>query len=136
YFDLCEKEDVIITKNGKSVAKLVAHPEPLHSTVNEAQEGYKMNQRISYEKYLSYAASSEQRYELIDGIVYLLASPSFRHQVLVREVTFILQHSLSDKGCQVISAPFDVRLHGYASKFEEDPNVVQPDVVVICDLEN
>jgi Uma2 family endonuclease len=27
----------------------------------------------------------------------------------------------------------DVRLFGYATRFEEDPNVVQPDIVVICD---
>jgi len=29
----------------------------------------------------------------------------------------------------------DVRLFGFATKFEEDPNVVQPDVVVICDID-
>lgn len=28
-----------------------------------------------------------------------------------------------------------MRLFGFAPKFEEDPNVVQPDVVVICDLD-
>ncbi len=26
-----------------------------------------------------------------------------------------------------------MRLFGFATKFEEDPNVVQPDIVVICD---
>ena len=35
--------------------------------------------------------------------------------------------------CRALTAPLDVRLFGYATKFEEDPNVVQPDIVVICD---
>ncbi len=26
-----------------------------------------------------------------------------------------------------------IRLYGFATKYEEDPNVVQPDIVVICD---
>ena len=29
----------------------------------------------------------------------------------------------------------DIRLFGYATKFEEDPNIVQPDIVVICDVD-
>lgn len=37
------------------------------------------------------------------------------------------------KSCQPLTSPFDVRLFGFATKFEEDPNVVQPDIVVICD---
>jgi Uma2 family endonuclease len=35
--------------------------------------------------------------------------------------------------CRSLTAPLDVRLFGFAAKFEEDPNVVQPDVIVICD---
>lgn len=34
-----------------------------------------------------------------------------------------------------MTSPFDVRLFGFATKFEENPNVVQPDVLVICDQE-
>lgn len=136
YLSLCEKEDIIITKNGKSVAKLVAYTDPLHFYINEAKEEYNVRRRISYEEYLEYVDSSDQRYELIDGEIYLLASPSFKHQVLVRDFTLRLHEYLENSNCQVIAAPFDVRLHGHAPKFEEDPNVVQPDLLVICDPEN
>ena len=40
---------------------------------------------------------------------------------------------LQGKALQSVTAPLDIRLFGIATKFEEDPNVVQPDVVVICD---
>ena len=136
YLSLAQKEDVIITKNGKNMAKLIAYTEPEVFLVNESTREYKVKRRISYEEYLDYVNSSDQRYELIDGEVYLLASPSFRHQVLVRELLISLSDYLTANPCQVLSAPFDIRLYGYATKFSEDPNVVQPDIVVICDPEN
>jgi hypothetical protein len=34
-----------------------------------------------------------------------------------------------------MTSPLDIRLFGYATKFEGDPNVVQPDIVVICDID-
>ncbi len=79
--------------------------------------------------------SSDQRYELIDGEVYLLASPSFQHQVIVNEIAWHFGNYFRGKPCQSVTAPLDIRLFGIATKFEEDPNVVQPDIVVICDRE-
>ena len=38
--------------------------------------------------------------------------------------------------CSSLTSPLDIRLQGYAPKFEEDPNVVQTDLMVICDPEN
>jgi len=35
-----------------------------------------------------------------------------------------------------LTAPFDVRLKNDSPKFEDDPNVVQPDILVVCDEEN
>ena len=135
YLALAQKEDVIITKNGKSVAKLVAYTQP-DFFINESTGEYRMVRRISYEEYMDYVSSSDQRYELIDGEVYLLASPSFRHQVIVREVLLQLCNYLGENSPrQALTAPLDVHLHGYATKFSEDPNVVQPDIVVICDPE-
>ena len=79
--------------------------------------------------------SSDQRYELINGEVYLLASPGFRHQVVVNEISGHFYNYFKDKPCRSLTAPLDVRLFGFATRFEEDPNVVQPDVMVICDEE-
>lgn len=136
YLALLEKEPIIITKNGRSVAKLTAYTDPQDFFVNETKGADNVRRRISYEEYTSMVENSDQRYELIRGEVYLLASPSFRHQVIVGEIYGHLRQYFSGKACQALTAPLDVRLFGWATKFSEDPNVVQPDVVVICDPEN
>lgn len=133
YLSLAQEEDVIVVKNGKSVAKLIKYSEPDYYLIHEEARSYRANRRISYEEYMMLVESSDQRYELIDGEVYLLASPSFNHQVVVSEVAARFHGYFSDKECRSLTAPLDVRLFGYATKFEEDPNVVQPDIVVICD---
>lgn len=135
YLALTEKEEVIVTKNGKSVAKLIHYTEPDYFLVHEEAKEYKAQRKINYEEYLAIVDSSDQRYELIDGEIYLLASPSFNHQVVVREITVVFHNYFKGKRCQPLTAPFDVRLFGFAAKFEEDPNVVQPDVMVICDAD-
>ncbi len=133
YLSLVEKEDIIITKNGKSVAKLIRYNEPDYFFVHEEALKYKSTKRISYEEYMALVESSDQRYELIDGEIYLLASPSFKHQVVVNEIAWHFNNYFRGKPCRSLTAPLDIRLFGYATKFEEDPNVVQPDVIVICD---
>lgn len=133
YLALVEKEDIIITKNGKSVAKLIRFNEPDYFLVHEESLKYKTTRRITYEEYMDLVESSDQRYELIDGEVYLLASPRFNHQVIVTEISGHFYNYFKGKPCQSLTAPLDVRLFGFATKFEEDPNVVQPDVIVVCD---
>ncbi|MEA4925425.1 MAG: type II toxin-antitoxin system prevent-host-death family antitoxin [Syntrophomonadaceae bacterium] len=135
YLSLVEKEDIIVTKNGKSVAKLVRYHEPDYYLVHEEAKNYKTTKKVSYEEYMELVDSSDQRYELIDGEIYLLASPSFKHQIAVSEIAWHFNNYFRGKPCRPLTAPLDVRLFGFATKFEEDPNVVQPDVVVICDLD-
>ncbi|MEW5785674.1 MAG: Uma2 family endonuclease [Bacillota bacterium] len=134
YLSLVEKEDIIIIKNGKSIAKLTHYTEPDYFLVHEESRKYK-TKKISYEEYMELVESSDQRYELIDGEIYLMASPGFKHQVVVNELAGQFYNYFKGKPCRSLTAPLDVRLFGYATKFEEDPNVVQPDVVVICDQE-
>lgn len=133
YLALTEKEDIIVTRNGKSVAKLIRYTEPDFFVVHEEAKAYQAQRKISYEEYLELVYSSDQRYELIDGVVYLLASPSFNHQIVVSEIAYRFHSFFKNKRCRSLTAPLDVRLFGFATKFEEDPNVVQPDLVVICD---
>lgn len=132
YLSLVEKEDIIVIKNGKTVARLSHYLEPENFFIHEGVEEYK-TRRISYQEYLSLADSSDQRYELISGEVYLMVSPSFNHQLVVNEISGQFYNYFRDKSCCSLTAPLDVRLCGFALKFEEDPNVVQPDVLVICD---
>lgn len=135
YLALVEKEDIVVVKNGKSVAKLVRYREPDFFVVHEESKSFKSPRKISYEEYMELVDSSDQRYELINGEVYLLASPGFRHQVVVNEISGHFYNYFKDKPCRSLTAPLDVRLFGFATRFEEDPNVVQPDVMVICDEE-
>lgn len=133
YLSLVQKEDVIVLKNGKSVAKLIKYSDPDYCLIHEEGRSYRANRRIGYDEYMLLVESSDQRYELIDGVVYLLASPSFSHQVVVSEIAARFYAYFNGKPCRSLTAPLDVRLFGYATRFEEDPNVVQPDIVVICD---
>lgn len=134
YLALAEKEDIIVVKNGKCVAKLSRYTEPDFYIHDEAKR-YPSLQKITYEEYLALVESSDQRYELIDGDVYLLASPSFQHQLVVNEILWLFNNYFKKTSCQSLTSPLDIRLFGFATKFEEDPNVVQPDIVVVCDQE-
>lgn len=133
YLALVEKEDIIITKNGKSVAKLSRYNEPDYYLVHEEAKKYQPVKKVSYEEYMELVDSSDQRYELIDGEIYLLASPTFTHQRIVNEISGHFYNYFKGKPCRSLTAPLEIRLFGYATKFEEDPNIVQPDVIVICD---
>lgn len=135
YLSLVEKEDIIVTKNGKSVAKLIRYTEPDYFLVHEEAKGYKTTRKISYDEYMELVDSTDQRYELIDGEIYLLASPSFKHQIVVNEISGRLYNYFKGKSCRSLTSPLDIRLFGFATKFEEDPNVVQPDIVVIGDID-
>ena len=77
YLALVEKEDIIVVKNGKSVAKLVRYREPDFHILHEEAKGYKSTRKISYEEYMELVNSSDQRYELIDGEVYCWRHPVF-----------------------------------------------------------
>lgn len=70
-----------------------------------------------------------ERAELIDGELFMMASPTMTHQsVLVWLVMEIQQHTKSRKGkCRVIAAPFAVFLKN------DNKNYVEPDIVVVCD---
>lgn len=70
-----------------------------------------------------------QRAELIDGVIYDMAPPSYIHQKLVSELTQSLGNYIKSKGgrCEVLPAPFAVFLN------KDDKTYVEPDVSVVCD---
>lgn len=72
-----------------------------------------------------------QRAELLDGKLYLLASPLRIHQKISAELMFFIKSHIRDKGmgCDVYAAPFAVYIGG-----EDDQlNYVEPDLSIICD---
>ncbi|NLC54030.1 MAG: type II toxin-antitoxin system Phd/YefM family antitoxin [Firmicutes bacterium] len=132
YLRLVEQEDIIITKNGKKVARLVKFFDNDDCLIREGSSAYSHEgMRVSYEEFLKIARESENRYEYIDGEIYLLASPKFRHQKIVMELLIRFSSWFKGKKCQPLPSPLDVTLYK-----EGKPNVVQPDLLVICDQEN
>jgi Uma2 family endonuclease len=82
----------------------------------------------TYTDYLGW--DSEDRYELIDGVPYMMApAPSPAHQRVSMALTLVIGNFLKGKSCEVFAAPFDVRLNAD----DADDTVVQPDILIICD---
>jgi Uma2 family endonuclease len=76
--------------------------------------------------YDSYAKIPDdgKRYEVIEGVLYLMASPNVKHQAITLRISSFLLINYEYKGLgRVIASPIEVKL---------DPKyTVQPDVVVI-----
>lgn len=86
----------------------------------------------TYGDYLTW--SDDNRYELIDGVVYNMTPAPYRqHQGILGELHRQIANYLFDKDCDVYGAPFDVRLPEGEEADEEILTVVQPDLAVICD---
>jgi Uma2 family endonuclease len=86
--------------------------------------------RYTLEEFLAYAGKDVNRYELMDGYVHMMASPSTTHQQIAGEIFGVFRDYFKGKECTPFIAPLDVYLS------EEDgscENVFQPDVFVVCD---
>lgn len=77
-----------------------------------------------------YALPEERRVELIDGVFYDMSAPSTHHQIMSFELGYQFRKYIDEKGgnCMPFMAPTDVQLDS------DDRTMVQPDVVVLCDL--
>ncbi|MEQ6359427.1 Uma2 family endonuclease [Thermoanaerobacter thermohydrosulfuricus] len=92
----------------------------------------KREEVYTYEDYLNWP--EEQRIELINGQIYLLAPPSRIHQKILLNIADQFYNYLKDKNCEVYVAPFSVRFPvGNEKSDKEIKTVVEPDIVVICD---
>ena len=76
-----------------------------------------------------FALPEGQRAELIDGDLYMMAPPRFRHQRISSIIFARIFNYIENKGgkCVAVPAPFGVFLE------EDDKNYVEPDISVICD---
>lgn len=133
YLKLAQIEDVYVTRNGKRIAVLKYWVDPSEELSNaaESKASYRDdNPRMSYEEFLKLSSTSDKRYEFIDGEVFQLTSPSYGHQRILGEIFNRFYQWAQGKKCKPVFAPFDVTLMK-----NESYNVVQPDIVVICDPE-
>lgn len=124
-----ELEDVIITRKGREIVKLVPCEERFIVAEEAVNYVFGNRKKMSYEEFIEMTEKSDQRYELIDGEVYLLASPSYKHQVVISEIYVILFNWFKGKKCRPLTSPFDVTLE----RSKNNICVVQPDILVICD---
>ena len=76
-----------------------------------------------------YALPDERRVELIDGVIYDMAAPTFVHQHILGEIYATIRQYIDSKGgeCLPMMAPVDVRLDC------DNKTMVQPDILILCD---
>ncbi|MEL1135715.1 type II toxin-antitoxin system Phd/YefM family antitoxin [Desulfitobacterium sp. THU1] len=126
-------EEIIVTKNGRDIARILPCDDPQKSPVaEEAAEYQTRGEKVTYEEFMELVEDSDQRFELIDGVIYNLPSPSYEHQYAVGEIMGTFYIWFKHKKCIPLTSPFDVTLF----KAQDNICVVQPDILVICDPEN
>jgi len=92
-------------------------------------DDFDKNGKYTYAEYLLW--DNSERCQLIDGEIYMMASPSVAHQALLMGLSSKFDNWLQGKPCRVFASPLDVRL--FPKKDKSDNTVVQPDLLVVCD---
>jgi len=78
---------------------------------------------MTYHEY-ALLPQDRNRYEVIDGELYVTPSPSYQHQRVIGRLYSILQAYVSSRGLgEVLTAPMDVLL--------SETNIVQPDILFL-----
>lgn len=72
----------------------------------------------------------KNRYEIINGELYLMTSPVPKHQIILLDMAKQFCEFFENKKCKPFIAPLDVLLD---NKGKKSKNVVQPDLMVVCD---
>ena len=89
---------------------------------NTFPNGSPVTTKLTYEDYLK--TSDDERYELLDGELFILPAPSIAHQQIAVKLATRLDTFVEDKNLGVVySAPTDVVL--------SETHVVQPDLMFI-----
>lgn len=75
-----------------------------------------------------FAIPDEIRVELIDGVIYDMAAPTFDHQMIAGEIYRQVANYIMDNNgkCKAGMSPIDVQLDC------DDKTMVQPDVLILC----
>lgn len=83
-----------------------------------------INKEYTYQDYLTWP--DDERWEIIEGVPYDMSpSPNTKHQTLVGNLFGFLHQALKGKECVPWIAPLDVVF--------SEKNVVQPDIIIVCD---
>ena len=78
----------------------------------------------------------DERVEIIDGEVVMMAPPLREHQRILMALSRQIANFLDGKRCEVYPAPFGVRpFEEEGDRPEEVDTMVEPDITVVCDPE-
>ena len=137
YIDyVLEDNEVVITKNGKKALRMTPYITDIerYLTVREKALDYQYGgKKVSYEEFMEIYEKSDQRMEYINGEIILLSSPSTFHQDVSGNLFMLFRNYLKGKKCKAFYSPFDV--HFFKKKFKY-PDVMQPDLLIACDMED
>ena len=136
YLDFVEQQnDVVITKNGSKIARLTPYVTDIEQyfIIREKALDYQYGgKKVSYEEFMEISEKSTLRMEFINGEIYLLTSPNIGHQEILGRLHLTFHDYFKESTCRVFFAPFDVH---FKKKEIREPDVMQPDMLVACDLE-
>lgn len=136
YIDyVMEDNEVVVTKNGNKAVRLTPYITEIerYFTVKEKSlDNQYGGKKVSYEEFMEIYENSELRMEYINGEIVLLGSPDTFHQDISGNLYVQLREYLKGKKCKVYYAPFDVHFY---KKDLNTPDVMQPDLLIACDVE-
>lgn len=87
------------------------------------------SKKHTYDEFLQLTKDTE-RAELIDGEIYMIASPTPEHQRISGNIFFEMKNYFKNKECEPFAAPLDIVLENDSG---DKTDIVQPDLMVICD---
>ncbi len=90
----------------------------------------KNNKKYTYEDLEK--INDGNRYEIINGDLYMMSSPRGIHQMLLLEIGRQLSDFFENKKCKPFIAPFDV-IFAKSNDKSKWNTVLQPDIFVLCD---
>ena len=78
-----------------------------------------------------YNLPDDARVELIDGVLYDMAAPTWNHQAIITEIAMQLYacQKAHNAPCRVAMGPVDVQLD------KDRYTVLQPDILILCDIQ-
>ena len=98
-----------------------------------ASETRVLEERYTYGDYRKW--DDGLRWELIDGEAFCMSpGPGAAHQGLLTKLVGNLFNYFDGKKCRIYVAPFDVMLPGGGEQDDEVDTVVQPDIMILCDM--
>jgi prevent-host-death family protein len=94
-------EEIIVTRKGKEVARILPCEKNAYTLSEGATQYRTENTWVTYEEYLELVENSEQRFELIDGVIYNMSSPSYRHQHILMEISGVFYNWFRGKNLRI-----------------------------------